>query len=552
MPSTGAETAPNFAEITVLEDRVRLTLEIDFANYRAFAPAPTAALATEPDPGSPLPATGTTFSVRAGSGEPITPVVRTVGVRDRKPRPTAMRPAGNVVPTPVQPISAQVVYAELDYPFSERPAKLTFVPPSGEDGLGVTLGFLARHGRVPVTDYRYLSQPETLSLDWDDPWYSAFENPNLTRHHKSPLMSFISIEPREVRHEIIFRLRDLERWAALDLRGAETLDAAVMARISEAARAFFRTRNPIVIDGEARNPAGARVVLLDVGVSGLQVVEAVEGIDRATALLGVVLSYPEANLPQELAMTWELFPDGVETIPVMVIDPAGGVPSQVRPGDSEVTWTNFLTDWQDPSVAPVKVETSRTVRIPVLSVLFLGLGCASVIRAFRGQPRLRGAGLGLLAVVAAVVAVPVVLPITLPVREPDAGAAAEIAEGMLRNAATAMLEVQPQRFDAALTSFVAEPEVAMVGVEMRRGLAVSLPSGARARTDAIGDLTVEEITSGSEGLSFLTRWTAQASGGHWGHLHRRTVDYRALMDVVERDGAWRLQGLTVLSARVGG
>lgn len=38
----------------------------------------------------------------------------------------------------------------------------------------MNIGFLAHHGRVPVTDYPYLSVPETLNLDWDDPWYSAF------------------------------------------------------------------------------------------------------------------------------------------------------------------------------------------------------------------------------------------------------------------------------------------------------------------------------------------------------------------------------------------
>lgn len=44
MPSTGAEAALNFAEIIVLDDRVRVALEIDFADYPAFVPGDASAI----------------------------------------------------------------------------------------------------------------------------------------------------------------------------------------------------------------------------------------------------------------------------------------------------------------------------------------------------------------------------------------------------------------------------------------------------------------------------------------------------------------------------
>ena len=51
------------------------------------------------------------------------------------------------------------------------------------------------------------------------------------------------------------------------------------------------------------------------------------------------------------------------------------------------------------------------------------------------------------------------------------------------------------------------------------------------------------------GFSSVAEWTARASAGHWGHPHRRTIRFRAVMEVADIDGAWKLVGLTVIDAR---
>ena len=65
--TTGAETAPNFAEIDVLDDRTRVVLEIDLADYASFvpsvgAPSPTA---RAPDLKRLAASLDTIFTVRA-------------------------------------------------------------------------------------------------------------------------------------------------------------------------------------------------------------------------------------------------------------------------------------------------------------------------------------------------------------------------------------------------------------------------------------------------------------------------------------------------------
>ncbi|SFB72967.1 hypothetical protein [Tropicimonas isoalkanivorans] len=540
----GGETAPDFAEVSVLPDRVRVALEIDPADFPFFV---------RPDDGTGLPLserTGLTLSV-AADGQPLVPVIRTVDLRPRKPRITA---ATAIVPP--RPRSADVVFAELEFPFDDRPERITLTPPLDTTGMPLaSLGLLVDHLGVPVTDYRYLSRTETLMPDWDDPWFSAFENPNLTRHHKSPLMSFLSMEPREVRHEIILRLRDLEGWVDLGLGDAASLGPAQMAGVEARAADFLRHRNPVAIDGERVVPADIRVSRVAVGAEGLRVVEEAQQSDRATTLLGVILSYPRESLAQDVEMTWELFPDSLTSVPVTLTDPAGGVPAQVRVGNPVVRWTNYLRDWTEPQARPVTVSTATIISLPILAGAFVIGALAAAWSAFRQRG---GRRLGLLAgaamaLCAAVVAAPVSTRISLPGQpEPTAEAAQQLMSGLLNNAGTAMLETRSDAFAEALTQFVPAERITEVGAELHRGLAVTLPSGAMARTDEIVDLKVERIDPAENGTGsqILATWAASVSGGHWGHLHRRQVTYRGLVDVSRQQDRWYLDGLTILSAEI--
>ena len=174
----------------------------------------------------------------------------------------------------------------------------------------------------------------------------------------------------------------------------------------------------------------------------------------------------------------------------------------------------------------------------------------AVVRAFSARKRWPWIGGAIASVLVALPTLPfAIVRVPLPVGPPDEEVAGPISRAMVRNTAAAMLEVEPERFRAALKSFVSSDAIDSVGQEMRRGLSVSLPSGARALTEAIRGLEVEKVTRHGEKLSLLAHWTAQMSGGHWGHMHRRQIGYRALLDVTEADSTWKLDGLTIISAR---
>ena len=90
-----------------------------------------------------------------------------------------------------------------------------------------------------------------------------------------------------------------------------------------------------------------------------------------------------------------------------------------------------------------------------------------------------------------------------------------------------------------------------VKTELNRALAIKVAGGGVARVNAIDGLLVKELGAIDErsGFRSVVEWTALASAGHWGHAHRRRIRFRALMELEEIEGAWKLTGLTVVDTR---
>jgi hypothetical protein len=565
MNLTGAETAPNIAEITVLDDRVRVVLEVyvgDLETFEALLPDSWMKkdVSARPSLAERLQRfSAETFQIVTGKGTKLQARLSLAEPRQRKERASAF--AGMVNPTtrqrvPGAPEDKRVLYAELEYPFSGRPESLTFVPPQNANGrAAVTIGFIAYHKAVPIIDFRYLSDSAKVTLDWDDPWYTKFDNPNLKRHHKSALMSFLYVEPREVRHEVLIRVRDLQEWTDLGMSGGATIVAAAQDEIKDRASAFFATRNPLEVDGTPAIPAATRAEFLNISLAGLQVVEDDKPIDLSTAIIGIILSYPVKHLPQRVTVRWDLFNERVKQIPATATDPAGPFLGSIEAGDPTFEWRNYLLKYQEPKVSPVVLDDARSIGVPVLSVLLLvfALGAAALaVRPALFSRRIWTAVSGLTAVAAVLLLRVAVIDVTNPFAgPPDDAAATQILSRVLVNVNHAYLENDPAALRQALGVVVASDALLDVEAELGRALAIKVAGGGIARVDAIENLVLKDLTAldGRPGFRSVAEWTARASAGHWGHAHRRTIRFRALVELVEHNGAWKLAGITVVDAK---
>ena len=152
------------------------------------------------------------------------------------------------------------------------------------------------------------------------------------------------------------------------------------------------TKNPVTVDGKALKPILDRTNYVKVGLTGIRILEVPERLEVASAIVGVIISYITDGMPQQVSVDWELFTDQIQRVPATATDPAGPLLSYVEPGDSVHTWTNYLKNYELPTVHEVDVAGSLgELRVPLVSLVclvgFLGmLGWTAVACAWRKAP----------------------------------------------------------------------------------------------------------------------------------------------------------------------
>ena len=567
---TGAETASNIAEIYVLDDRVKLVLEVYVGGLESFEELIPDDWVKDSDAERPsLEARMRYFAdhglqVVTDSGEKLSARLDMVEPRMRVDRKSPT--AGKVNPftgqrIPEAPADNRVLYAEISYPFQQRPAALTFIPPQDDKGrASVSIGFIAYHKSVPVIDFRYLGTPARLVLDWDDPWYTKFDNPNLKRHHKSALMSFLYVEPYEVRHEILTRVKDMGEWMDLGLRGDEYIELDELEGLKQRIGEFLLQKNPVLIDGKEIRPILDRTNYVKVSLTGIKLLEAPERLEISTAIVGVIITYLTDGMPQEATVGWELFTDQVQRVPATATDPAGPMQTFLTADDNVHSWTNFLKNYTLPTVQEVSVRGSLgEMKLPVGTVtaiiLLLPLGWFLVRRFRRGVPVKWVVAVALLVSMGGIASYPYAqfafARPSVVAGDLDDEQSKALLQTLLKNVYRAFDFREEEDVYDKLALTVKGDLLADLYLQNRKSFAIKKAGGAQAkiRKVDIQQAQARRLEGGSLGYAIAGRWTALGTVGHWGHTHTRQNLYDAVVTIEAIDGRWKITDIELLEER---
>lgn len=544
---TGAELSSTVADVSIEADRITLRLEIGDEDRETFATLLSGDRSK------------TDFFhhglVLAGhDGMPLMGSVNVVERRLRTDRPTSLPPAAGQVQR-----SPEVTYVEIDYALSERPEALTLTPPMQDDGVAAAdIGLIVYHQSIPVIDFQYLQSRETLRLDWRDPWYSTFDNARLKRHHRAPLMTFLYVEPYEVRYEILIRLQELSAWLTLDVPNRMQIDMTEQTRLRERIGQFFTQHSQVRIDGTQPRPILDRVEFVEVTPQGIQPRDASEPLTLHAAMVGVILAYITAAPPQEVTVDWTLFNDRITSVPSTMIDPVSQLPYDLTPEAPTLRWTNMLANYgyRVPGIDAIAAKAASGIEIPLPSVLL----CLTVLLLY-GLGRfaaLQGTFFSmaiLLLIVAAIVVWPhgrvaVRNPFAAP---PQLGAAeaTTILQGLLQNTYRAFdFRAEDDIYDK-LAASVTGDLITDIYVQSRKRLAMEEQGGARVKVEAVEVLEVKPIgvPDARQRQRFQCTWRIAGSVGHWGHTHWRRNQYEALIAIEPVEQSWKVVALDLIDER---
>lgn len=565
---TGAETAPNIAEIYINDDHVKVVLEVfvsDIEKLKEILPEEYLRNAGEQqiaDINTRLrDFSENKFQIVTDTGQQLIARVDLIEPRLRIERLSPY--AGMINPitrqaAPEPPQDKRVLYVELSYPFEQKPASLTIIPPIDENGGAILdIGFITYHKAVPVIDFRYLGSAATLFLDWDDPWYTRFENPNLKRHHKSAIMSYLYIEPYEVRHEVLVRVKDMQNWMDTGLSDQEFIEKDQLETVKNKISQFLLMKNPVKIDGESLKPILDRSNYVNVGLNGIQVLENPERLEVSTTIIGVIITYLTIGMPDKVVVDWELFSDQIKRVPAIAIDPAGPLMTFLEADRNQHEWTNFLKQYVIPTVQQVNLEQSLIrYQFSVLSAILLFL----LIPLFWLLHKSKRAGLNtgkyyLLAVILLTAAV-VLTPYTkVSVRKPNL-IIAEIPDEQIESILSALLNNVYRAFDFRNEEDVYDKlEISVSGdmlrkiyLESRNSMLIEKAGGAQAKIENVEVLeaTAKKAAAAKLAYDITAKWTAYGTVGHWGHVHSRKNLYDAIVTIQPDSGYWKIAAMEIL------
>ena len=564
---TGAENAPSIAEIYIHDDRVQVNLEIYINDLGAFAGLMPDEFFKDMDINLPP------FAERlrrfseedlqfvTEEGKNLQAELKLIEPRLRKDRPSPYVGMINPMtrrPIPGPPEDKRVFYAELEYPFSKKPEMLTIIPPlDKKNNVTASIGFIAYHRDVPVVDFRYLPESSKVHLDWDDPWYSRFEKKALKRWQQSGVMTFLYVEPYEVRHETLARVKDLEHWMDLGLRGDEYIEVDEFEPLKKRVGDFLLNHSKVLIDGKQLRPILDRTAFVKYTMTRTFFLSQAERIPISTAMVGVIVTYLTDGIPQEVKVDWDLFSDRIQKIPTSAVDPAGPFPSYVTPDDNVLVWTNYLKNYKIPTVAEVTVPDSMTsFNLPAGSIFCLAaiLPVALQLRRRKRGGRSIDLQCGLLAVLLGGslflyphLQVTVGRPAAMAPKLTD-GEAVTVLNSLLKNVYRAFDFREEEDVYDKLAVSVTGALLADVYLQSRKSLEVQRAGGAQAKVKEVEilDVSVDDAPDRPLGLSFKSKWTAFGTVGHWGHIHSRKNQYEALITVEPMDGVWKITGLELL------
>ena len=424
-------------------------------------------------------------------------------------------------------------------------------------------------------------EPETVRFNWDNPplsaeaseeerkkWIAKQNEETLGINSYSSVYSFLYIEDYEVRHEILIPLLTLEESVLIARDEDEFLDIAEQDAARQQIEAYFRTGNPIEIDGIALSPTVERCDFYGLDFKDFAQQSERKEVSLASARVGIILNYSSRETPETVSLTWNRFNNYIWTINMVVFafDEVSKVTLSRLDSSNEFQWNNpgqvALAPLQPVTAEP---STESTLALPMVTLACI-FAFPLVFLAFcLRDGNTRNFKIAMVTLVAiAIVGSPFLrLQVSNPIQSRPQLSEAEsdsVFADLHQNVYRAFgYRTEEDVYDALAESIDGEL-LEDVYLQIQRGLEMQEQGGAISRIRDVEilagsqqplDFSGDEppLPKNSQRFRYRSRWNVSGTVEHWGHIHARTNQYEAVFDIQTRDGVWKITGLELLAER---
>lgn len=482
-------------------------------------------------------------------------------------------------------LMAHTVVFQLRYELPAAPEFLT-VSQNFTDGDGLipsemNIVIKQENGGEPYTTTLKPDEPDTVRFNWNNPplsaqaseaerqqWIAQQQEETLGITSYSSVYSFLYIDGYEVRHEILIPLLTLEESVLVARDEDEFLDIAEQNAARQQIEAYFKSGNPIEINGVKVQPTVERCDFYGLEFKDFAQQSEQKDVSLASARVGIILVYDWEDAPDEVELTWNRFNNYVWTINMVVyaFEEVSKVTLSRLESSNVYRWENPGQPEVAPPV-PVAAQPAERAKIsvPLLSAACLVLLPVVFLTISIRKVENRTAGISIAAVlfVAAMgwpffrwqVPRPFQGPSRISQTDSDS-----IFAAIHNNIYRAFEYRDNEEIYDALAMSIDGELLEDVYLQIRRGLEMQEQGGAVSRIREVeivdgsqqpADIATQEQLDSGDGRRFRyrSRWNVAGTVEHWGHIHARTNQYEAVFDIQVRDETWKVTGLELLAEK---
>ena len=367
----------------------------------------------------------------------------------------------------------------------------------------------------------------------------------------TPMMIYLSVEPYEVRQEILVQASAAMQYLSFKDKGLTSIPVDSQEQIKKEIQEAVTSANTIYVDNQILTPADRITKFVTLGRGGVATRETPMEENLEDAIMGITLIYDIEAYPDSIFINWQLFPDSVQFIEASAVDPHGAFTVMLSPDENDLRWKSRLAGYQVPAIEAIEVENRPQPLISFL--LWMGILLFVIVQVIYTKTIDIQQWI-IIVLVLGFISYPFVrfqvnIPF-LPHGKPSSERASVILNDVLTNVYRAFDRRNENDVYDRLAISVSGNQLTEIYLQNRQSMELENRGGARANVD---DVKIQELSNikrhKDRGYVADTRWTVRGSVNHFGHTHYRQNQYRALVSFGIDNENWKINNIEIVDSR---
>jgi len=367
----------------------------------------------------------------------------------------------------------------------------------------------------------------------------------------SPIMLYLSVEPYEVRQEILITAEVAFQILGSNFNDETKIPIKVQDRVKKDLQYAVSSSDIMYINNHRVVSTEQITNFVSLGRGGVATRENPVEENIKDAILGITLIYETESFPDSISMNWQIFPESVQFIEASAVGPHGAFTTKLSPNENNLSWKSRIAGYKVPAIESIVVEIPAR---PLISI-FLWL----ILVGFLFYQLVRNRTLSIkpwivVILILGFISYPFVrfqldLPF-LPNGKPSYEKSGVILNDLLSNVYRAFDRRNENDVYDLLELSVSDNQLTEIYIQNRQSMALEKRGGARANVDEVNIQELFDVDRDQEsGYIADAQWTVRGSVNHFGHTHYRLNQYRALVSFVIDNGSWKIDDIEILDTR---